>query len=121
MIARGTAFYERKEVKDALSYLRIIANPNDEVSLRRIINTPTRKGPNTDEGKIRASAVLHKVPIVTTIGIGIVPNTPLTARNMTFNVHGAADPVVPDSETQGFVTEMKATSVAAPAIAPPSP
>jgi DNA helicase-2/ATP-dependent DNA helicase PcrA len=42
VIARGTAFYERKEIKDALAYLRAIANPNDEVALRRIINTPAR-------------------------------------------------------------------------------
>jgi carbamoyl-phosphate synthase large subunit len=38
---------------------------NGEVQL--IINTPTRKGPSTDEGKIRAMSVLHKVPIVTTL------------------------------------------------------
>ena len=38
---------------------------NGQVQL--IINTPTRKGPQTDEGKIRALAVLDKVPIVTTI------------------------------------------------------
>ena len=38
---------------------------NSQVQL--IINTPTRKGPQTDEGKIRAMAVLHKVPMVTTI------------------------------------------------------
>src|SRR5207248_104809 len=38
---------------------------NGDVQL--LINTPTRKGPTTDEGKIRAMAVLHKVPIVTTI------------------------------------------------------
>ncbi|MHC5115044.1 MAG: ATP-dependent helicase [Planctomycetota bacterium] len=42
VIARGTAFYERKEIKDALAYLRLIANPNDEVALRRIVNTPPR-------------------------------------------------------------------------------
>jgi len=35
--------------------------------LQLIINTPTRKGPQTDEGAIRAMAVLHKVPIFTTI------------------------------------------------------
>jgi carbamoyl-phosphate synthase large subunit len=35
--------------------------------LQLIINTPTRKGPQTDEGKIRAMSVLHKVPIVTTL------------------------------------------------------
>jgi carbamoyl-phosphate synthase large subunit len=38
---------------------------NGQVHL--IINTPTKKGPSTDEGKIRAMAVLNKVPIVTTI------------------------------------------------------
>lgn len=42
IVARGTAFYDRKEIKDALSYLRLIANPSDEVALRRIINTPPR-------------------------------------------------------------------------------
>ena len=41
-IARGTEFYARKEIKDALAYLRTIANPSDEVSLLRILNTPTR-------------------------------------------------------------------------------
>jgi len=42
VVARGTAFYDRKEVKDALAYLRLIANPNDEVALRRIVNVPVR-------------------------------------------------------------------------------
>ena len=41
-IARGTAFYDRKEIKDAVAYLRAIANPADEVNLERIINTPAR-------------------------------------------------------------------------------
>lgn len=39
----GIRFYERKEIKDILAYLRVIHNPNDVVSLMRIINTPTRK------------------------------------------------------------------------------
>jgi DNA helicase-2/ATP-dependent DNA helicase PcrA len=41
-IIGGTGFYDRQEVKDALAYLRTIANPSDDVSLRRIINVPRR-------------------------------------------------------------------------------
>ena len=41
-VVGGVRFYERKEVKDFLGYLRTLVNPEDEVSLRRIINTPKR-------------------------------------------------------------------------------
>jgi DNA helicase-2/ATP-dependent DNA helicase PcrA len=41
-IARGTAFFDREEVKNALGYLRVVANPADDVSLERIVNTPSR-------------------------------------------------------------------------------
>ncbi|MCC7432468.1 UvrD-helicase domain-containing protein, partial [Candidatus Peregrinibacteria bacterium] len=42
-IVGGIKFYERKEIKDIVSYLRVIQNPNDTISLLRIINTPARK------------------------------------------------------------------------------
>jgi len=41
-VVGGVRFYERREVRDALAYLRVIANPDDLVSLRRILNTPRR-------------------------------------------------------------------------------
>jgi DNA helicase-2/ATP-dependent DNA helicase PcrA len=41
-IVGGLRFYDRKEIKDVLAYLRVIANPDDTVSLKRIINTPRR-------------------------------------------------------------------------------
>ena len=41
-VVGGVRFYERKEIRDALAYLRTIANPDDVVSLRRILNTPRR-------------------------------------------------------------------------------
>lgn len=42
-IVGGIRFYERKEIKDIMAYLRLIQNPNDNVSLLRVINTPARK------------------------------------------------------------------------------
>lgn len=41
-IVGGTKFYDRKEIKDILAYLRLIANPDDDISLQRIINVPKR-------------------------------------------------------------------------------
>ena len=41
-IVGGVRFYERKEIKDALAYLRLVLNPHDDVSLRRVINVPAR-------------------------------------------------------------------------------
>ena len=41
-IVGGLKFYERKEIKDILSYLRLLVNPNDIISLKRVINTPPR-------------------------------------------------------------------------------
>ncbi|PIF04377.1 MAG: DNA helicase PcrA [Propionibacterium sp.] len=41
-VVGGVRFYERKEIKDAIAYLRVVANPDDEVSLRRVLNVPKR-------------------------------------------------------------------------------
>jgi DNA helicase-2/ATP-dependent DNA helicase PcrA len=58
-IVGGLKFYDRKEIKDALAYLRVIANPADTVSLLRIINTPRRGvGNSTVDSLINASAQL---------------------------------------------------------------
>jgi DNA helicase II / ATP-dependent DNA helicase PcrA len=48
----GVAFYQRKEIKDVLAYLRLMVNLNDEVSLRRIINYPTRGIGGKTEGQL---------------------------------------------------------------------
>ena len=42
VIVGGLRFYERKEVKDLLAYLRLVANPDDAQSLKRIVNVPAR-------------------------------------------------------------------------------
>src|SRR6266568_881314 len=58
----GTRFYERREVKDALAYLRAVINPTDEVSLKRIVNVPKRGVGDTSLGRIDAWAASHGVP-----------------------------------------------------------
>jgi DNA helicase-2/ATP-dependent DNA helicase PcrA len=56
-IARGVEFYNRKEIKDVLAYLRTVANPSDEVSLTRIVNVPTRGLGDTSIKLMEAYAV----------------------------------------------------------------
>lgn len=52
-IIGGVEFYQRKEIKDILSYLRLCMNPHDEVALERTINTPTRGIGNTTVKKLK--------------------------------------------------------------------
>ena len=52
----GTKFYERAEIKDAIAYLRVLANPDDSVSLARILNSPRRGIGSTSEGRLLAWA-----------------------------------------------------------------
>lgn len=63
VMARGTAFYERKEIKDVLAYLRVIANPADEVNLERIVNTPPRGIGDTTVKQIHVFAVGNGLPL----------------------------------------------------------
>ncbi len=59
----STAFYQRKEVKDALAYFRLIVNPDDDESLRRIINYPARSIGETTLKKVRDTALSGKVSL----------------------------------------------------------
>ena len=52
----GTRFYDRKEIKDVLAYLRVLANPTDEVSLRRVLNVPKRGIGDTSVARLDAWA-----------------------------------------------------------------
>ncbi len=52
----GVKFYDRREIKDALAYLRALVNPDDEVSWKRIVNTPRRGVGDTSVAKIDAYA-----------------------------------------------------------------
>ena len=57
----GTRFYERKEIKDALAYLHAIANPQDDVNMRRILNVPKRGLAARAEAAATSYADLHQV------------------------------------------------------------
>lgn len=57
----GLSFYQRKEIKDAVSYFRLSINPNDDEALRRIINYPTRGLGDTTVGKIQQAAMKENV------------------------------------------------------------
>lgn len=55
-IVGGIKFYDRKEIKDLLAYLRLISNPDDDISLARIINVPKRGIGDTTVGKLEEEA-----------------------------------------------------------------
>ncbi|MCW5775381.1 MAG: UvrD-helicase domain-containing protein [Phycisphaeraceae bacterium] len=64
VVARGTAFYQREEVKHSLAYLRVVANPADDVSLSRIVNVPTRGIGGATLAAVEAQAARAGTPLI---------------------------------------------------------
>ena len=58
----GTQFFDRKEVKDAVAYLRVVVNPRDELSLRRIVNYPARGIGDTTIDRVARWGLAHDRP-----------------------------------------------------------
>jgi DNA helicase II / ATP-dependent DNA helicase PcrA len=58
-IVGGTKFYDRKEIKDMLAYLRLVSNPDDDISLQRVINVPKRGIGSSSFDKIADFAAMH--------------------------------------------------------------
>ncbi|MCK0113289.1 DNA helicase PcrA [Ornithinimicrobium sp. F0845] len=67
-VVGGTRFYERREVKDALAYLRVVANPADDVNLRRILNVPKRGIGDRAQAAVAALAARERIPFVAALG-----------------------------------------------------
>lgn len=55
-VVGGTRFYDRREIKDAMAYLRAVVNPGDEVNVKRVLNVPKRGIGDTSVGKLDALA-----------------------------------------------------------------
>lgn len=60
-VVGGTRFYERKEIKDALAYLRALSNPDDDVNVRRILNEPKRGIGAKSESVVADYATAHRI------------------------------------------------------------
>lgn len=63
----GLSFYQRKEVKDVISYLRLIINPHDEEAFKRVLNYPARGIGDTTLNKLTAAATEHNVSLWTVL------------------------------------------------------
>lgn len=59
----GLSFYQRKEIKDVLAYIRVVCNPDDTEALRRILNYPARGIGKTTEDKLQHAAIEHNLPL----------------------------------------------------------
>jgi DNA helicase-2/ATP-dependent DNA helicase PcrA len=69
VVVGGTKFYDRAEIKDLLSYLRVLQNPDDSIGLLRIINVPARGIGNTTVDRLMAVADQNKVTLSAALDI----------------------------------------------------
>ena len=60
----GTRFYDRREIKDALAYVKAVVNPVDEVSVKRVLNVPKRGVGDSSVGRLDAYAAAHGLAFV---------------------------------------------------------
>ena len=118
----GLSFYQRKEIKDILAYLRLIVNPKDEESLKRIINYPARGIGQTTVDKLVVASKQHNLSLFDTLiqakELGLNFNVGITLKlsnfalllqrfqieNETLNAFEIADLV---TKKVGFVQELK--------------
>ena len=84
----GLSFYQRKEIKDILAYLRLVVNPNDEESLKRIINYPPRGIGQTTVDKLVVASKNHNLPLFETLDrareLGVPVNNGTLEKLMNF-------------------------------------
>lgn len=83
-IVGGIKFYERKEIKDIISYLKLVANPDDEISFVRVINVPKRGIGSSSLDKLANFAQMHDISLFAALDsvelIGLSPKVTKAAR-----------------------------------------
>lgn len=63
----GMRFYDRKEIKDMIAYLRLITNPDDDISFQRVVNEPKRGIGKTSIERLQAYAAMHDISLFETV------------------------------------------------------
>ncbi|MDD4219754.1 MAG: UvrD-helicase domain-containing protein [Sphaerochaetaceae bacterium] len=81
-VSGGQSFFERKEVKDTLAYLRLLANPDDDVAFLRIVNTPRRKIGRTTLQFLRDVAEEHRCSLYSALSYCIAPDSNQGAKRV---------------------------------------
>ncbi|MEI8261503.1 MAG: DNA helicase PcrA [Actinomycetes bacterium] len=121
-VVGGTRFYERKEVRDALAYLRSLANPADDVSLRRILNVPKRGIGERAESVVDAHATrtgqtfyaalrqAADIPGIATRSVSSIDSFTTLMDDLHAVVEGGADPATVLQavlEQSGYLAELQ--------------
>jgi DNA helicase-2/ATP-dependent DNA helicase PcrA len=117
----GTRFYDRREVKDALAYLKSVWNPQDEVSVKRVINVPKRGVGDGSIGKLDAHATAHGLTFMAALrqaeAAGVSGKAATGIRHFLDLVDSVADLVADDKpaplleqllERSGYLDELRA-------------
>jgi DNA helicase-2/ATP-dependent DNA helicase PcrA len=88
----GTQFFDRKEVKDAIAYLKVVVNPRDELSLRRIVNNPPRGIGETTLERLSGHARMHRMSLAKALSqIDHVEGVSESARRGAHALHSALE------------------------------
>ncbi|WP_328294728.1 DNA helicase PcrA [Kineococcus sp. NBC_00420] len=124
-VVGGTRFYERREVKDAVAYLRVLDNPDDTVNMRRVLNTPKRGIGERAEAAIVVLAERERIGFNAALdradeAIGLVSRSLNAIQGFAQLIHdlrtlaesGAAPSVVLEAilEQSGYLAELRASS-----------
>ena len=106
----GLRFYERREVKDILAYMRVIVNPADSVSLKRIINVPTRGIGKTTVEKIESYCVQQNLTLLeglrATVANRLLASSALNKVDSFVNMMGGLDRFYQDGSPVDFIKEI---------------